>query len=89
MTKEEIFEKVKKILVKNIQDYRKDPDDDITLESCIDYDLGADSLDTFYITEDIESVFHISHFVDDNNFYHPGITVDEICIKIQEELNKS
>ena len=46
MTKEEIFEKVKKILVKNIQDYRKEVDDDITLDSSIDYDLGADSLDT-------------------------------------------
>lgn len=87
MTKEEIFEKVKKILVKNIQDYRKEVDDDITLDSSIDYDLGADSLDTFYITEDIESQFHISHFVDDNYFYHPGITVDEICTKIQQELN--
>ena len=56
MTKEEIFDKVKTILVDHTQ--YKEPEK-LTMESKLREDLNVDSLDSFEIIYDIESELQI------------------------------
>ena len=80
MNKDEIFNKVKTILVEHTQ--FKDPDS-ITMDSKLREDINIDSLDTFEIIYDLENEFQIKVAEDDaSSFTTMGDIVNYVSDKI-------
>lgn len=77
MTKSEVFDKVKEIIV----DQTGEDEAKVTLEANIKYDLNADSLDIFEVINELEDEFDIKIETED------GIqTVGDLVAFVEQQL---
>ena len=85
MNKEDIFAKVKTILIEHTQ--YSEPDK-VTMDSKLKEDINVDSLDTFEIIYDIENEFQIKVVDEDaTGFTTIGDIVDYIASKLDEKTS--
>lgn len=83
MTQEQIFSKVQDIIVNKLDCARED----VTTETRIGNDLGADSLDYIEMVMDVEKVFDII-VPDEQTYFKETVTVKEYCEELEKIINK-
>ncbi len=83
MTKEQIFDKVSAIIV----DTLGCDESEVTQETRLGYDLGADSLDYVEMVINAEREFGIA-IPDEQTYFNSSVTVQECCDGLEKIINK-
>lgn len=83
MTEEQIFDKVKKIIVEHLEC----EESEVTPQAKLGNDLGADSLDYVGMVMEAEKAFGI-FIPDEQTYFKDTITVQECCKELEKLINK-